>query len=98
VCHGGKLGPRIGTHPLSGRVECGKTRKRLFEGQKASKKGVIVTIRNLRAGLHIVEVVVPSNGPAEILGKGLRLGPGQGMDWCIEVQFFLRQRGLLGAS
>jgi hypothetical protein len=37
-------------------------------------------------------------GKAKVLGEGLRLCPGQCMDWGVEVQFFLRQRGLLGAS
>jgi hypothetical protein len=98
VGHGRKLGFRIGANPLSRGVWGGQPREGLLQGDEAPEKGVVLAIRDFRPGLHIVEVVVALNGATKILGKGLRLGPGQDMDWGIEIQFFLRQRGLRGAS
>jgi hypothetical protein len=95
---GGKVIPGIGAHALGGRVGGGQAGEGLLQRQKPTEEGIILAIGDFRTGLYIVEVVVPLDGETKAPGLGLRFSPGQGLDSGIEVQFFLGQYGLLGAS
>jgi hypothetical protein len=98
VLHGGKVVPGIGTHALGGRVGSSQAGKGILQLQKPTKESVVPVVGDLGAGLYVIEVVVPLDGATKAPGLGLRFSPIEDLNRGIEVQFFLGQSGLLGAS
>jgi hypothetical protein len=95
---GGQIRPGFRPYALGRGVGRDQVGEGLLDGLEAAEEGVILTVRDLGAGLYVIEVVVTLDAAPKMGELGLGLGLGQGLGGSGKARLVSGQCHLLDAE